>query len=92
MIMPIDLRVTFKDGSWENINIPLRIMRGHKPLEDKMKVAEAWPWTNPSYDLLLPRPLDQIESLEIDPDRQMADINHDNNLFRQDKDKNKKDS
>ncbi len=92
MIMPIDLRVIYKDGSWENINIPLRIMRGHKPLEDKMKIAEAWPWTNPSYDLLLPRPLDEIESLEIDPDRQMADINHDNNLYRPGKDKSKEDS
>ena len=31
MPMPIDLEVTYTDGSTENFNIPLRIMRGAKP-------------------------------------------------------------
>ena len=92
MIMPIDLKVSYKDGTWEIINIPLRIMRGHKPLINQIKVAEAWPWTNPNYDLVLPRPLNQIESLEIDPSSQMADINQDNNLFEPSKGKVKEDS
>jgi len=92
MIMPIDLKVGFKDGSWELINIPLRIMRGHKPQVPHMKVAEAWPWTNPVYNLVLPIPMDQIESLEIDPVRQMADINLDNNLLLPNVGKGKKDS
>lgn len=87
MVMPIDLKVSYTDGTWELINIPLRIMRGHKPLEDQMKVAEAWPWTNPNYDLVLPRSPDQINSLEIDPLRQMADINQDNNFIQLNKDR-----
>jgi hypothetical protein len=92
MIMPIDLKVGFKDGSWELINIPLRIMWGHKPRVPHMKLAEAWPWTNPVYYLVLPIPMDQIESLEIDPLRQMADIDPDNNLFQRNGGKEKKDS
>ncbi len=87
MIMPIDLKVSYKNGTWELINIPLRIMRGDKPLEDNMKVVEAWPWTNPDYDLELPIAVDQIVSLEIDPAKQLADINPDNNFIQLNKDK-----
>ena len=55
--MPIDVMITYADGKQELINIPLRIMRGHKEFEAtsdlKFKVVEDWPWTNPVYELVL---------------------------------------
>lgn len=80
MIMPIDLQVTYKSGSKETYNIPLRIMYGHKPLGE-MKLSEPWPWTYPIYVLTLNHSLDQISSVEIDPGRQMADVNLENNSY-----------
>jgi hypothetical protein len=87
MIMPVDLKITYADGSHVVINIPLRIMRGHKPLDENMRVAEAWPWTNPSYRIKLPVDLEKIASVEIDPEYQTADVNRNNNYFQVDKQK-----
>jgi aminopeptidase N len=80
MIMPIDIQINLTSGSERTINIPLRVMRGHKPL-GSMKLAEPWPWTYPTYNLVLDIPIDQIKSIEIDPDQQMADVNRDNNYY-----------
>lgn len=82
MIMPIDLLVTYDDGTEELYNIPLRIMRGHKPVSSQMKVSEDWPWTNPTYDLSLAVSIKKIKSLQIDPAQQMADINRENNYYQ----------
>ena len=85
MPMPIDVQVTYLDGRTEIINIPLRIMRGHKEKEAGMgdalyRVAEAdWPWTHPEYQLVLPVPSDRIEAIEIDPSARLADVDRANN-------------
>ena len=81
--MPVDLYITYKDGSREMINIPLRMMRGSKPSPDGVdfSVAEDWPWTHPEYVLTLDKKIEDIERLEIDSSRRMADVNPDNNIW-----------
>jgi hypothetical protein len=78
--MPIDLIVTYKDGSKENYYIPMNELMGNKPdNNEKRIVAETWPWVYPTYTLKVnKRPL-EIESLEIDPSQRMADIDRKNN-------------
>lgn len=79
--MPIDLVVTFKDGSKELYYISMNELMGSKPAEDKTKrnVVEPWPWVNPNYTLKINRKSTEIESIEIDPSQRMADINRKNN-------------
>ena len=82
MIMPVDLAVKYADGRKAVYNIPLRIMRGAKSPEIKdipWQVSQDWPWTNPQYVLAVPGNIDEIEYLEIDPSKRMADILFDNN-------------
>lgn len=81
--MPIDLYITYQDGTAEMINIPLRIMRGSKPSPDGVDftVAEDWPWTHPEYTLTLNRNIGEIERVEIDSTKRLADINPDNNIL-----------
>lgn len=82
MPMPVDLLVTYSDGSSELINIPLQIMRGSKPAEQadqKYRVAADWPWVNTTYALQLPVPASKVQRVEIDPSMRMADINRTNN-------------
>ncbi|UZD23148.1 M1 family aminopeptidase [Algoriphagus halophytocola] len=82
MPMPIDLVITYKDGSQEMVYLPLEIMRGEKPVEEGMPtriLSEDWPWTNLVKKVTIPRALDTIKSIEIDPSKRMADINPDNN-------------
>ena len=54
MPMPVDVMLTFKDGTKEIHYVPLNLMYGEKPVEDSMvsrKVYEPWKWThNNVYD------------------------------------------
>jgi hypothetical protein len=80
--MPIDLTVTLKDGSKQYYYVPMNELMGVKPNEDvntNRTDAEVWPWVNPTYGLKINAKLSEIESLEIDPKQQMADINRKNN-------------
>lgn len=82
--MPIDLKVTLKDGTEEWINIPLRGLRGEKvkePHMDNYTVLADWPWTFPTYELKIEHKRQNIESIEIDPTRRMADVDRSNNLY-----------
>ena len=85
MPMPIDLMVTYTDGTQELLNIPLRIMRGNKQedfYEDvPFKVLEDWPWTHPVYELALDRPLEEVQRIEIDPSTRMADLDRADNVW-----------
>jgi aminopeptidase N len=80
--MPIDLVVTYKDGSKELYYVPLNETLGNKQVEDKSMQRydlKAWPWVNPSYTLKINRKSDEIASVEIDPSMRMADIERKNN-------------
>ena len=82
--MPLDLTVTYADGSKEQYYIPLRIMRGEKPNEQpetERIVLNDWPWVYPSYTFEIARPSASIERIEIDPSQRLADINRENNRF-----------
>src|SRR5206468_4199956 len=81
--MPIDLLLTFKDGSQELHYVPLDLMFGEKPAESdiKRKTYEAWKWTHPTYEITTTAKLQEIIKIEIDPSRRMADINPTNNIL-----------
>ena len=83
MPMPIDLVITYNNGDTEIHYMPLQIMRGEKPAEtgDKRIVHEDWPWTHPTYELIIEKHLENIQSIEIDPSGRMADANRDNNRW-----------
>jgi hypothetical protein len=80
--MPIDLVVTYKDGTKELYYIPMNEMLGKKSVENnsiKQIDLTAWPWVYPSYTVSISRKLSDIESIEIDPSLRMADIQRKNN-------------
>lgn len=81
--MPVDLLVTYQDGSKELFYIPLNEQLGAKPLEDKSikrNVLPDWPWVYPAYTIQVNRKSGDIKSIEIDPSQRLADINRKNNL------------
>ncbi|SDD52249.1 Peptidase family M1 [Algoriphagus faecimaris] len=82
MPMPLDVVVTYKDGSQEQIYLPLVIMRGEKNNESGMPerlLTEDWPWTNLSKTFTVSKSFDTIKSVEIDPSGRMADLERENN-------------
>lgn len=81
MPMPIDVVVTYKDGSSEMYYIPLDLMFGNKPTENKTPriILKEWQWTHPEYSFPINKKLGDIKSIEIDPSKRMADVNRNNN-------------
>ena len=68
MPMPTEVTVTFVDGTKQLYYIPLRMMRGEKPVSDKTIVLEDWAWTHPSYSFTIDRPVSEIKTVVIDKD------------------------
>jgi aminopeptidase N len=82
MPMPVDLQLTFKDGSKELHYIPMNLMYGEKPVEDSTitrKVYDAWKWTNSTYTIETNKRLVDFTVVEIDPSQRMADVDRKNN-------------
>jgi hypothetical protein len=82
--MPIDVQLTFKDGSSIMHNIPLNIMYGAKPNEDSkqsFEVHEEWRWTHPTYVVSFKQRLATLSKVEIDPSKRLADVDQRNNIL-----------
>jgi hypothetical protein len=82
MPMPIDVKLTFKDGSTEWHYVPLNLMFGEKEAEEGQtprKVYPAWRWTHPNYEIQTGKRLTDIIRVEIDPTLRMADTERKNN-------------
>lgn len=79
--MPIEVLVTYKDGSSEMHYIPLDLMLGTKPQESTVKQINhaEWKWAHPTYTFETTQPLSALKSIEIDPSQRMPDINRSNN-------------
>jgi aminopeptidase N len=81
MPMPLDVELTFKDGTKELHYIPMNLMFGQKFAESSIprKVYEEWKWTHPTYIIETARKLGDLSIAEIDPSKRMADINRKDN-------------
>ncbi|MBL0130474.1 MAG: M1 family metallopeptidase [Chitinophagaceae bacterium] len=82
MPMPIDLQITFKDGTKELHYVPLNLMYGEKPAEDMSlprKVYEPWKWTHSTYIIETTRKLADFTIVELDPSLRLADVERQNN-------------
>ena len=84
MPMPIDVLVTYKDGSKEFHYIPMNLMYGSKPSSDGVAGAkwvehEEWKWTQNDYQVVLGGKITDIKSIQIDPSLRLADVNRGNN-------------
>lgn len=82
MPMPVEVLLTFKDGSKELHYIPLDLMFGQKPDESAgvtRTVHKEWHWTHPEYQVETTRSIKDLKSIEIDPTQRMADLNKSNN-------------
>ena len=76
MPMPLDIKVTYADGSTEDFYVPLQMMRGEKPTS--ATIINDWAWAMPTYTF---SPKKTVKSVEIDPSMMMADVQRENNTL-----------
>jgi len=81
MSMPIDVLVTYKDGTKEMHYIPLNMMYGNKPAENNIPriIHDEWRWVNLEYNFTITRAVGEIKEIEIDPTMRLADLSRTNN-------------
>jgi hypothetical protein len=85
MPMPIDLTVEYADGTTENFYVPLRMMSFQKENPNpsvKRTVLNDWTWAASNYDFTIAKAKGTIKKISIDPSGLMADVNQDNNVYR----------
>lgn len=81
--MPLDILITYNNGTQSLVYVPLDLMRGEKVNESAMEriITKDWPWTHPTYTFSLNTSLANIKSIEIDASLRMADVDRSNNLY-----------
>ena len=81
MPAPLEVLVTYKDGSSELHYIALDLMLGNKLPEGKINsiVHTECKWVQPTYTFETTKPLSALKSIEIDPSYRLPDINRSNN-------------
>jgi len=84
--LSIDLFVTDKAGKTQYVYVPLRMTYGEKPNtypNYPRTVVPAWGWGNLTYTFELDMPLNNIQSIVLDPNNRSVDINRENNIYKQ---------
>lgn len=84
MPMPLDILVTYTDGSKESFYVPLEMMHFVKdnPFAGvKRTVTAAWDWGHTTYQFTIGKPKSDIKSIVIDPSQLMADTDKDDNVY-----------
>jgi len=76
MPMPIDLEVTYEDGTTESFNIAIEMMRGNKPTS--ATILKDWGWAYPTYSFETTK---NVKTVIIDKSGLMADVDLSNNRF-----------
>jgi hypothetical protein len=81
MAMPLDILVTYTNGTQELFYAPLESMRGEKPVENTRKrtLLPNHRWVDPVYEFVVEST--QVARVEIDPTGRMADVKRANNVW-----------
>jgi len=81
--MPVEIKVISKSSDFNLFYIPLNLMLGAKTFDANVNVLplKEWSWVNPYYEFVIDKSLEDIESIQLNPEHQLLDVNSSNNLF-----------
>ena len=78
--MPLEVLVSFGDGSTAMYYIPIDLMQGNKTFDNNVIVLEPWSWVNTEYVFEI-QGNKKIIKIEIDPSKRLADVNQNKNIL-----------
>ena len=78
--MPLEVLVSFGDGSTAMYYIPIDLMQGNKIFDNNVIVLEPWSWVNTEYIFEI-QGNKKIIKIEIDPSKRLADVNQNKNIL-----------
>ena len=75
MPMPLDVEVSFSDGTKDVYYIPTDLMHGNKKFNsNNVYYMQPWTWASPEYDFVV-QGNKKVVKVEIDPSKRLADYN-----------------
>jgi hypothetical protein len=78
--MPLEILVSFNDGSTAKYYIPIDLMQGNKTFYNNVVILEPWSWVNTEYVFEI-QGNKKIIKIEIDPSKRLADVNQNKNIL-----------
>ena len=72
--MPIEVVVSFEDGSSDLYYIPNDLLHGYKSFNEEIYLMEPWNWVSTEYEFVV-EGNKKIIKIEIDPSKRIADVN-----------------
>ena len=72
--MPIEVVVSFEDGSSDMYYIPNDLLHGYKTFENEVYLMEPWNWASKEYEFEI-QGNKKVSKVEIDPSKRIADVN-----------------
>lgn len=84
MLMPVDIRVTARDGGMVHVHVPLSLMRGHKPAGSEaytFAVGRPWSWPEHTHRVLVDLPFKDVLNVELLTVGRMADMDATNDSW-----------
>ena len=72
--MPIEVVVSYEDGSSEMYYIPNDLLQGYKSFENDVYLMEPWSWASTEYEFEV-QGNKKVVKVEIDPSKRIADVN-----------------
>ena len=78
--MPLEVLVSFGDGSTAMYYIPIDLMQGNKTFNNNVVILEPWSWVNTEYVFEI-QGNKKVIKIEIDPSKRLADVNQNKNIL-----------
>ena len=72
--MPIEVVVSYEDGSSEMYYIPNDLLHGYKSFENDVYLMQPWNWASTEYEFEV-QGNKKVVKVEIDPSKRIADVN-----------------
>ena len=78
--MPLEVLVSFGDGSTAMYYIPIDLTQGNKTFDNNVVILEPWSWVNTEYVFEI-QGNKKVIKIEIDPSKRLADVNQNKNIL-----------
>ena len=72
--MPIEVVVSFEDGSSDMYYIPNDLLHGYKTFKNEVYLMKPWNWASAEYEFEV-QGNKKVSKVEIDPSKRIADVN-----------------
>jgi len=81
MPAPVSVAISYTNKTKETYYVPLRLMRGARPMKVKEQLLPDWAWAYPTYTFEIPTKNRKIKEVRLNSSGKIADVDPKNDVF-----------